>query len=80
MKAAEKITQADEDLPTDNGPKKKKMSAAFQLSSKVIPDDAGNIKVCSPDSNWSMSQQCYTSRKHCGFTFNCLGGYCIKVQ
>ena len=45
VKAAEKITQIDEDLPTNDALKKKKMPAAFQLSNKVIPDDAGNIKV-----------------------------------
>jgi hypothetical protein len=56
VRAAERI-QVDEDFPTDDAPKKKKMPAAFQLSNKIIPDDAGNIKVCSPVkiSNWSMS-------------------------
>ena len=48
IRAAEKIAQAAEDPPTDDALKKKKTPAAFQLSPKVIPDDAGHIKVSSP--------------------------------
>ena len=46
--AAEIIAQIAEDSPTDDAPKKKKTPAAFQLSAKVIPNDAGLIKVSSP--------------------------------
>jgi hypothetical protein len=45
IRAAEAIAQAAEDSPTDDALKKKKAPAAFQLSAKVIPDDAGHIKV-----------------------------------
>jgi hypothetical protein len=37
-----------EHSPTDDAPKKKKTPAAFQLSAKAIPEDAGHIKVSSP--------------------------------
>jgi len=42
-KAVEKPTQI-EDIPTEDTVKKKTL-AAFQMSSKIIPDDAGHIKV-----------------------------------
>ena len=44
-KAVEKPSQI-EDVPTEDTARKK-IPAAFQLSSKVIPDDAGHIKVSS---------------------------------
>jgi hypothetical protein len=50
MKAAEKIAQAAEDHSTDDSEslkKKKKTPATFQLSNKVIPSEAGHIKVSS---------------------------------
>ena len=47
-RAAENLTQiATEHSPTEDAPKKK-TPAAFQLSDKVIPNDAGHIKVSSP--------------------------------
>jgi CO dehydrogenase/acetyl-CoA synthase beta subunit len=45
-KAVEKPSQI-EDVPTEDT-MKKKTPAAFQLPSKIIPDDAGHIKVSSP--------------------------------
>jgi hypothetical protein len=51
IRAAETIAQAAEDSAesTDDALKKKKKTpAAFQLSAKVIPDDAGHIKVSAP--------------------------------
>ena|SRR5258705_9834457 len=49
MKAAEKIAQVAEDHPTNDSEsmKKKKTPATFQLSNKVIPSEAGHIKVSS---------------------------------
>jgi len=47
-KAVEKRTQI-EDVPTEDTVKKKTVTpAAFQLPSKIIPDDAGHIKVSLP--------------------------------
>lgn len=46
-KAAKRIEQI-EHSPTEDTPKKKSPLAAFQLTNKGIPDDAGHIKVGSP--------------------------------
>jgi hypothetical protein len=48
IRAAEKIALAADSPTDDDALKKKKSPAAFQLSAKVIPDDAGHIKVSSP--------------------------------
>jgi hypothetical protein len=45
-KAVDKPSQI-EDVPTEDT-MKKKTPAAFQLPSKIIPDDAGQIKVSLP--------------------------------
>jgi hypothetical protein len=52
-KAAERLTQI-EHSPTEDSTLKKRSPAAFQLTNKAIPDDAGHIKVSRFDSRTGL--------------------------